>query len=41
MSSTLAGPGTTDSWHITTLNPAEAPGHLRPLADPARGPVKR
>ena len=41
MSSTLAGPGTTDSWHITTMNPAEAPWHLLLLADPSRERVKR
>ena len=41
MSSTLAGPGTTDSWHITTMNPAEAPWHLLLLADPSRERIKR
>ena len=41
MSSTLTGPGTTDSWHITTMNPAEAPWHLLLLADPSRERVKR
>ena len=30
----IRGPGTTDSWHITTMNPAEAPWHLLLLADP-------
>ncbi|KGG91553.1 MULTISPECIES: GNAT family N-acetyltransferase [Comamonas] len=41
MSSTLTGPGTTDSWHITTMNPAEAPWHLLLLADPSRERIKR
>ncbi|BDR11760.1 N-acetyltransferase [Comamonas testosteroni] len=41
MSSTLTGQGTTDSWHITTMNPAEAPWHLLLLADPSRERVKR
>lgn len=41
MSSTLTGQGTADSWHITTMNPAEAPWHLLLLADPSRERVKR
>lgn len=41
MSSSLTGTSTPASWHITTMNPAEAPWHLLLLADPSRERVKR
>lgn len=41
MTSTLTGPCTPDSWHITSMNPAEAPWPLLLSADPSREKIKR